>query len=172
MSQIRVDIDGFSLSSSWRVVTGSQGVKEIVDGPSTASKTVTFEYKLPAGTKVKSAQVHSTWGSPLSGYSLRTVNGSTPDASGMVSVDIDTKATSVDVVFRFRANGDTSTTGNRSATASVSEIYLLIETVGGCIYRAENGVLVPYQLYRAENGVLVPYQFQHAENGALAPYGG
>lgn len=150
----------FSLVSRWRVVTGSNGIKEITEGPSTATQTVTFAYDLPSGAKVQRARVHSTWGDPLSGYASRTVNGVTPDADGMVDVTIDPTKGSISVVFSFRANGNTTSTGDRSAAALVSDIYLLIETSGGSgyIYRAESGKLVPYKFYRAENGKLVPYQ--------------
>jgi len=159
MEKIRVDADSFNLSSEWRVVTGSNGVPTITEGPSTATKVVTFVYNIPAGAMVKSAKVHSTWGSPLSGYAIRTVNGVTPsDSNGwMVDVEIDPAKTAVEVDFAFKANGNTTTTGYHSASASVSDIYLLIETIGGCIYHAEEGVLVPYSFYRAKNGVLVLY---------------
>lgn len=153
-------VEDFNLTSSWTVVTGSNGVKEITSGPSTASRTVTFAYELPAGAKVKSAKVHADWGDPLSGFATRTINGVTPDENGFVDVEIDPEATSIDVVFRFKANGNTTATGNRSATANMTNVYLLIETSGGSgyIYRAVGGALVPYKFYHVEDGVLVPYQ--------------
>ena len=159
MAEIRVDAADFSLVSYWKVVTGSNGVKEITEGPSTATNTVTFAYDIPGLVKVQRARVHSTWGDPLSGYALRTVNGVTPDADGMVDVEIDTSQNSIDVVFSFRANGNTTSTGDRSGAASVSDVYLLIETKGGSgyLYRFENGELVPYKFHRVENGALVPY---------------
>lgn len=166
MGQIIIDIPNFSLTSTWRVVTGSNGVKEIVEGPTTETKTVGVEYHIPSGVKVVSAKVHSTWGSPVGGYAIRTVNGITPGDSNnwMVDVEIDPEATSVNVVFKFKSYGNTTTTGNRSGVAAVSDIYLLIETAGGFICRVENGVLVPYQFHRAEGGQLVPYQFSWADN--------
>jgi len=159
MGKIRVDVEGFDLYSEWRVVTGSNGVATITEGPSTATMTVTFTYNITDGSKVKSAKVHSTWGSPLSGYAVRTVNGVTPnDSNGwMVDVDVDPEKTSIEVVFAFKANGDTSTTGVRGASASVDNVYLLIETAGGCIYHVEEGKLVPYNIYHAENNGLVLY---------------
>lgn len=152
-------VEDFNLTSSWTVVTGSNGVKEITSGPSTASRTVTFAYELPAGAKVKSAKVHADWGNPLSGFATRTINGVTPDGDGFVDVEIDPEATSIDVMFKFKANGNTTSTGNREAVACMTDVYLLIETSGGSgyIYHAENGELVPYKFYRAEGGVLVPY---------------
>lgn len=159
MAEIRISADDFHLTSEWRVVTGSNGVKEIVEGPSIAVKNIVFAYELPRGAKVRNARVHSTWGSPLSGYAIRTVNGVFPDNDGMVDVTIDPEQTSVTVAFRFKANGNTDSTGDRSAVASVTDVYLLIETSGGSgyIYRAEKGELVPYKFHRVENGVLVPY---------------
>ena len=159
MAEIRTNADSFTLVSRWRVVTGSNGVKEITEGPSTVTTTVTFSYKIPVGAKVKSAKVHSTWGDPLSGYAIRRVSGVTPDANGMVSIELNPEATSVDVVFTFKANGNTTATGDRSAAASVTDVYLLIEVSLSCIYHAENGVLVPYNFYHAENDALVQYQF-------------
>lgn len=149
----------FALTSSWTVVTGSNGVKEITSGPTTDSRTITFTYELPYGAKVTSAKVHADWGSPLSGFAVHTINGVTPGDDGMVDVTIDPAQTSVNVVFAFKAMGDTTSTGNRSATATMTDVYLLLETTGGtgCIYHAEDGVLVPYNFYHAEGGVLVPY---------------
>lgn len=174
MAELKVTHADFSLTSNWRVVTGSNGVKEITEGPSYASKTVNFEYKIPAGAEVLRAYVHSVWGSPLSGFYTKNVNSTwVPEDTGNVDVELDPEATSLDVVFYFRAVGDTTATGYRSGTTNISDIYLMIEyKQNGIIYRAVNGALVPYQLYRAEDGVLVPYQIQHAEDGALAPYGG
>ena len=170
MAKIKVNHDSITLTSTWRVVTGSNGVKEITEGPSVDSKTITFKYALPAGTRVKSAKVHSTWGSPLSGFFFRRVNGVAPDSDGMVDVEIDPAETSVSVTFSFKALGNTTATGYHSGATTIFEIYLLIETAGGYIYRAEGGKLVPYQLCRAEGGKLVPYQLHHAENGKLVPY--
>ena len=173
MAELKVTHADFSLTSNWRVVTGSNGVKEITEGPSYTSKTVTFEYKLPAGAKVLRAYVHSVWGIPLSGFYTKKVNSTwVPEDTGNVDVELDPEATSLDVVFYFRAIGDTTATGYRSGTTAISDIYLLIEYEhSGIIYHAESGVLVPYKLYHAENGELVPYLLQHAEDGALVTYG-
>lgn len=160
MAEIISRVADFNMTSEWTVVTGSNGVKEITSGPTTASVPVTFTYELPSGANVTSAKVHANWGSPLSGFAIRTINGVTPDSDGMVNVEINPAATSITVTFRFKANGNTTATGNRSAVASLTDVYLLIETSGGSgyIYRVENGVLVPYKFYRAEGGKLVPYQ--------------
>lgn len=159
MATINVDAAAFTLRSDWRVVTGSNGVKEIVEGPTMATNTVSFEYKISSHAKVISAKVHSTWGEPLSGYAIRTVNGKVPDADGWADVEVDPAQGSLAVQFAFKANGNTTSTGDRYAVAEVTDIYLLIETEGGSgyIYKAENGELVPYKFHRVENGVLVPY---------------
>ena len=96
----------------------------------------------------------------------------------------------LDVVFKWTAHTDGSSghasnyptyngsssqskTYSHTSTTNLTGIELVVEyQLGGIIYRAVNGELVPYQLYRAEDGVLVPYQIQHAEDGALVPYGG
>lgn len=170
MAEIKVQHDDFYMHSNWRVVTNSNGAKEITEGPSVASNVVTFEYDLPEGTTIKSAKVHSSWTYPTSGFYFRHVNGVAPDSAGLVDVEIDPAATSVNVAFSFRAVGSTSVTGIRTDTTLVHDVYLLIETGGGQIYRAEGGKLVPYQLCRAEGGQLVPYQLCRAEGGQLVPY--
>ena len=175
MAELKVTHDSFRLTSTWTVYEDSYENLEITSGPSWAAKTVTFNYKIPAGAKLLGAYVHSEWGYPTSGFYAKTVNSIwVPDDTGNVTVEIDPSATSVDVVFRFRANGSASyPIGNREGSTTISNIYLLITyKLNGIIYHAVSGELVPYQLYRAENGVLVPYQIQHAEDGALAPYGG
>lgn len=159
-----IEAEDFTLKSTWRVAEGSSGAKEIVEGPTTATKTVTFEYAIPSGVKVASAKVHSTWGAqkqPVGGYAIRTVNGIRPDDDNgwMVDVELDPAQTSVAVVFKYKSYGNTTSVGSHFGSAAVSEVYLLIETVGGVIYRVENGELVPYQFHRAENGVLIPYSF-------------
>lgn len=170
MAEIKIEHANISLTSTWYVTEDMYENMEISSGPTTASKSVTFEYALPAGTTVKSAKVHSRWSSPSSGFYFRNVNGVAPDSDGMVAVEIDPAETSVKVTFSFRARGSTSSTGSHSGTTTVSEIYLLIETEGGYIYLGEGGKLVPYQLCRGEDGKLVPYQLHHAEGGKLAPY--
>lgn len=160
MPKIKVMADNFTLMSTWYCYEDSYGTIEIQSGPTTDSRSVTFLYDLPMGVEVKSAKVHADWGNPLSGFATRTINGVTPDGDGFVDVEIDPEATSVAVEFRFKANGNTTATGNRSAVANMTNVYLLIETSGGSgyIYRAVGGALVPYKFYHVEDGVLVPYQ--------------
>lgn len=185
----------FTLTSSWTCswwlyielpVNISHLMSSATDA-SLASETVTFTgLSIPSGAKVKSAKVHSSWGGSLYGIDTRTVNGKTPDSEGFVEIEPPASgATSVEVIFRFRAkkdDPDTHITGplaegvtythDHSSSVKVSEVYLLIELEGGggYVYRAENGKLVPYQLHHAENGKLVPYRLHKAEGGQLVPY--
>lgn len=154
MNQLRVDYSNFSLVSSWTV--SADGTSHST--PSIAQRTVTFEYQLPKGAKVKSAKVYARWGAngdPWGDYQIRTIDEK--DAkNGYVDVDIDPAGTSKSVVFMYQSWGDNTHT---SGTATITDVYLLIVySTGASIYRAENGTLVPYNFFRAESGVLVPYQ--------------
>lgn len=160
MADIKVDHDGVSLTSTWTVTENSNGQLVITQGPSTATKTITFAYDLPSNIEVKSAKVHTSWGSPLGGFAIRTVNGVEPDSNGFVDVDITPEDTSTSVELKYKSYGNRNSVGQHRGVAKITEIYLLIEYAQtSCIYRAEGSLLVPYQFYRAENGELVPYQF-------------
>lgn len=142
MAQLRVDYSDFSLQSTWYVSTGSNGNLTITSGPTTATKTVTFEYNLPADASVTRARVYSTWGSPLSGFAIRTVDGVNPTSTtdGYVDVSLDASASSISVQFKFKANGNTTNQGNRTGTTNVSNVYLLIDyTTGGSSGGGESG---------------------------------
>lgn len=159
MNQLRVDYSDFSLVSRWTV--SADGTSHTT--PSIAQQTVTFEYQLPSGAKVKSAKVYATWGvngDPWGGYQIQSIDGKDA-ANGYVDVDIDSDGTSKSVVFVYQSWGDNTHT---SGTATITDVVLLIEyTTGASICRVENGVLVPYEFYRAENGKLVPYQITCGE---------
>jgi hypothetical protein len=161
-----------TLTSSWRVITGSNGIKEMVDGPTYESTKATFNYKLPAGSEVKSAIVHAEWSYPETGFYYRAINSQHVDTNADFMIDIDPAATSVDVTFTFRPNGHTNYTSNRvTDSTTIDNIFLLIEySCGTYLYRAEGDVLVPYQLYRAENNQLVPYQLFKSEGNELVQY--
>ncbi|MBQ8570253.1 MAG: hypothetical protein IJ444_01945 [Kiritimatiellae bacterium] len=190
MAQLRVDYSGsFNLSSTWYVVEDSYENMEINSGPTTASKTITLEYALPADAKITSAKLYSTWSSPNTGFKTRTVNGVTPTSreNGYVDVEIDAAASSISATFKFKANGSTSQgTGSHSGATTVSNIYLLIEytssSTGGdsggttplsgisCIYKCVNGELVAYNLYKCVDGKLVPYNLYKCVDGELIQY--
>ena len=154
MAQIRVAHDEFTLTSTWHNSADSGS-----SAPSTATRKITFEYSVPANTEVKSAKVHTSWSSPLGGFAVRTVNGKTPDDDGFVTVEIDPEGSSISMTVAFKSYGTTDE-GNHSGKTKVSEVYLLIEyAYQSCIFRAEDGVLVPYNFYRVEEGALVMYRF-------------
>lgn len=172
MAQLRVDVDGFNLNSTWTCWSDffSDGYGTGQTPATEATQTVTFTYKLPALSKIVSAKVHSTWKGTLCGFSVATVDGKERDADGFVDIDgVDPSATSLSVDFLFVAERDEMCAemglgdrveNNHTSSAIISEVYLLIEyeeNDGGYIYHAEDGVLVPYNFYRAEGGVLVPY---------------
>lgn len=168
MEPIRVDYnnDDFRLVSTWTV--SDDGTSHST--PSIAEQTVTFEYSMPSGSKVKSAKVYATWGvngAPWGGYQIQTIDGKDA-ADGYVDVDINPNESSKTVVFKYQSYGDNTHT---SGTARITDVYLLIEyTAGSYIYYSENGALVPYQIYHAENGALVLYQLFKAQNGSLIQY--
>ena len=175
MAELRVDYDStFSLSSIWYVSEDDYENMYITSGPTTSSKTITLEYKLPSKAEIASAKIHSSWSSPLGGFAIRTVNGSSLDSNGFAPVDIDPTATSINVEFKFKSNGNKTSTGNHSGSTTVSDIYLLVEYSGGAkvsyFYHVENGELIPYRLYHVENGVLVPYNLFKCEDGKLVQY--
>ena len=198
MWQPPITADDFVLKPSWTCTVtyyydSSGNHTSTTTGQSDArpvSNDVLFPVSLPPGTKIRGAKVHSAHTTGLHGGAFR-VNGKNPDSDGFVELDtFEVVDGCIAVTFTWTAYRDSTTAHNGEAPAytgtssqtvtkshnspsTVSEVYLLIDTVaGGCIYHAENGELVPYQLYHAEDGVLVPYQIQHAEDGALAPYGG
>ena len=151
MATLKVYADDFSLQSTWYVSTGSNGNLTITSGPTTATKTVTFSYDLPDDAIVTSARVYSTWGSPLSGFAIRTVDGVNPTSTtdGYVDVSLDASASSINVQFKFKANGNTTSQGNRVGTTNVSNVYLLIDyTTGGSGGGGESGgPMPPSKLY-------------------------
>ena len=200
MAQIRIDADGFSLNSKWSCwykydINNNNAFSQGQTKASEATKTITFTYELPTRAKNISARVHSKWLGTTNGIDVNTINGVEPDADGFVTISgVEASASSVDVEFLFVAERDTlsehgytNTSPNywpegqttpkyneHTSSAVISEVYLLIdyeEDVGGYIYHAEGGELVPYQLYHAENGVLVPYQLQRSVDDVLVPYG-
>lgn len=169
MAQLQVNAEDFSLTSTWYVTEDMYENFEISSGPTTAGKTITFGYSLPAGAKVTGAYIHAVWGYPNSGFYSRYINDVGAPTSGNTAIEIDPEATEVAVTFKFRANGSTTQgTGSHSGVSRLTEVYLMIEyELGGYIYRVVGGVLTPYQVFRAENGALVQYQLYHAENGEL-----
>lgn len=132
MAQIIVDGGSFSLSSEWKCAYHPHGGGNyyIASGPTTASRNVSFTYTLPMGAIIKSAKIRSTWGSPNTGFAVKTINGVTPNASNnyMVDVDVATGTHTLTVVFKFRANGKVyNDTSKHSGTTAVSDVDLVID---------------------------------------------
>lgn len=128
---INATATSFNLTSKWRATTGSNGTLYYSDAPTTATHEAIFGVFLPAGATVKSAYIHSEWGSPKTGYAIKTVNGTVPDASGNVNVSLSGENGAVSFEFKFKANGELSNAGSwSSAVAQVSNVYLHIEYDG------------------------------------------
>lgn len=174
MATIKVETSDFTLSSGWTCsytlaeATGEVTARSITNHYS-GTKNVTFDFSslLPDGAKVTSATVHATvGGNQLYSTSVLTINGETVTAGSTASVPvtIEDGATSVTVPFVYKCvatlhttHGVVETTSHSTST-SFADVYLLLETSGGGIYRVEGGVLVPYKFYHVEDGMLVPYQ--------------
>ena len=76
--EINGDPSSFNLKSSWSVSSSSQGAV-YTQQPTVATKTVYFTVNLPSGAIVNKCYIHSEWGSPKTGYAIRTVNGAVPN---------------------------------------------------------------------------------------------
>lgn len=178
MAQLKIEADGslWLTSKWWYADTDGDGDYELTGGPTEDAKSITFNYKLPKGAKVKSAKVHSVWSYPLGGFAKKTVENKSIDSDGFVDITsgFDASATSELVTFKFKSGGTGSTStssGQRTGQTEITEIYLLIEyTAASIVYLGENGVLVPYEVYHGENGELVPYMIFYGENGQLVQY--
>ena len=97
MAQLRVDSDDFWLTSKWNYYdANADGIFELVSGPTEDAKSITFNYKLPKGAKVKSVKVHSVWSYPLGGFAKKTVENKSIDNDGFVDITsgFDASATS------------------------------------------------------------------------------
>lgn len=128
---IPATVPAFNLTSKWRVSTQSNGTLEYETTPTTATHSAVFGVFLPANSVVKSAYVHSEWGSPNTGYAIKTVNSTVPDSSGNVTVALDSSNGTKSFEFKFKANGSLSNPGMwSSAIAQISNVYLHIEYEG------------------------------------------
>jgi hypothetical protein len=179
-----VDTNGDGIKED---VTDTKTTAYIEEPATTAQHTVTFDLTgLPEGATVTGATVYATLGNPMHGVEISTINGVSVGVDGEKSVPITVanSATSVVVNFVYKCeaaphvhyfdgspqtghywDGDTLEVyifkAEHEGVVSYSNVYLLVEYktegAGGYIYRAENGVLVPYNFYHAENGALVLY---------------
>lgn len=122
----------FNLTSKWFVeVPTEYGVPTYTTAPQLITKNVSFGVFLPANSVVKSAYIHSEWGTCNTGYAIKTVDGKVPDANGNVAVALDSSNGTKTFEFRFKPNGSmTELYVWKSATAQISDVYLHIEYEG------------------------------------------
>lgn len=126
--QINGDPSSFNLTSSWSVESSSQGAT-YTKSPTTATKMVNFAVNLPTGATVLNSYIHSEWGSPKTGYAIKTVNGTVPRSENNynVSVTLSTTNGTNSYEFKFKANGSLLSEGSHSSIAQISNVYLYIE---------------------------------------------
>lgn len=103
-------LDSFNLSSQWQCMYLQGGTLiwtwQIVEGPTTDRKSLTFPVSLPVDATIYRAWVSMRLGSPLSGAAARKMNGITIPSSGEVDVEgINGTTTEFTAEFAFRANG-------------------------------------------------------------------
>lgn len=194
MGQHKLNVAEFNLTSTWTctVTYNYDSAGNLATSSHTqangisASERNTLTIPDAIFKKLKSVKLHVSHTTGLYG-GVFTVNGIIPDGSGFVELDFpESNRITVDFLWRptkdkigahyssapaYTGESTVTVTHNHESPARVYDVYYLIETDDDCIYRAENGKLVPYQLYRAEDGVLVPYLLRHAEDGTLVPYG-
>lgn len=122
----------FNLTSKWFVeVPTETGTPTYTTVPQTITKNAIFGVFLPANSVVKSAYIHSEWGTCNTGYAIKSVDGKTPDSNGNVAVSLDASNGTKTFEFKFKPNGDLSQVYTwRSAVAQISNIYLHIEYEG------------------------------------------
>lgn len=121
----------FNLTSRWETYITSDAGIEYKTAPATITKDAIFGVFLPANSIVKSAYIHSEWGTCNTGYALKSVDGKYPDANGNVNVSLDSSNGTKTFEFKFRPNGSlTNPNTVQSSTAQISNIYLHIEYEG------------------------------------------
>ena len=143
MSQLKIAVADFHLTSRWRCIGGSNGTRFIAEGPTTASVTKTFAFSLLANARVNFVRLYATLGSPLSGIAMQTANDMPIGSQGYAELDAQTFAAqgnSYAVTFRFRANGAIySDTNYHEGTLSYTNVYLLIDyTIPNSEWTIEN----------------------------------
>lgn len=163
--QLPVTADDFNLISTWNCTYALTDDGYFCDQSTatTATRTVTFNFSIPAGATVTGATVHSSWGGTLYGADVRTVAGqsvSTGESTVTVTPPA-ASATSMDVVFAFKATRDNykshwvqggalgEWTKSHSSGATIKDVYLQIEYTVSESTGTSTNVLTPYTLYRA-----------------------
>ena len=152
MSNLKVTIDPFQLSSSWKYkreyknveetkITGGKKTLRVPTGyvleshPTISLKTVKVKHSLPSGAKIKSARI---WAKITSGNSISvcTANGNSfskkSGSSKGATVKLNGNSGTLSVTFKYRATGglykDEKT---HTGICKFSNVYLLIEYEGG-----------------------------------------
>lgn len=147
MAYIKKNASSIALSSTWRCsyeLDPDNGFLSSQTTPTTAKKTIRFDFSLPDGATITKTRVHSKWEDALYGYRVATVGGKQPDSNGMVTLgNPDATDTHIDVEFAFSSYKDNARnhwtdlqygktyTSNHTTTATISEIYLRIDYTGG-----------------------------------------
>lgn len=121
----------FNLTSRWKTHITSDAYIEYETLPQTVTKNAIFGVFLPANSVVKSAYIHSEWGTCNTGYAIKSVDGKTPDSNGNVAVPLDASNGTKTFEFKFKPNGSLTNPGvSQSSAAQISNIYLHIEYEG------------------------------------------
>lgn len=130
----------FALTSTWKCAlisdaTSPQERYEIYEGPTEATKEVTFPVSLPAGAIITKAWLQVTFtSSPKGGVKYQRVNGVALPASGMLEVTITAGMTAFDALFSFRSHGTVEPTGTYSGSLGIGSPTLYVDyvdTAGG-----------------------------------------
>lgn len=129
----------FSLTSTWKVaLTGGGGTQsryEIYEGPTEASRTVTFPVNLPAGAIIARAWLQVTFtSSPKGGIKYQRVNGEVLPSSGVLDVKITQDMTSYAATFSFASHGTVEGVGSYSGSLGIGSPTLYVDyvdTAGG-----------------------------------------
>lgn len=141
METFKKTANSFTLASTWTVYrrplaydaeTGQRDVGLAYrDAPSTGERTVSFEYTLPTGAKIKSSSVWATVGKPLTGIGSLRANGiSMNKKSGAergADVSLNSISGTLSVKFTFRAQGSLDAVGTKTARLPFQNVYLWIE---------------------------------------------
>ena len=124
--------DVLRLTSTWTVDKTNRWNAKFATGPTTAQATWTFTYNLASGAKVKKAQIKGTIGTPRTGISIFTANGSKFSISGnkaVANIKVSPTSTSLSVTFVFKANGNTTDTATvtHSGVLTLSDVCIEVD---------------------------------------------
>lgn len=162
MATARIPTADFSLSSSWQCDHHYPGGKPYYafkssNMPTYASQEVSFDYSLPSGSAIKTAQIWATIGSALTGCSILNVNGNafkhTSGSERGADVSISGTSGTLSATFAFKANGNKVDTARHSSTVTFKNVYLWIEYEGG-----SDSTTVPAPTPPKLTGLAVPPQ--------------